>query len=409
MSLRTKLAGLLLRGLHPRDPALVDLFGGMMSSAGVAVTADSAMRVAAVYSSIRVISETLASLPLILYRRKPGGGKERATDHWAYPLLHSRPNGWMTSMAWREMGTAHMNLRGVCYTRIVGDRRGKVQLIPMHPDATRCVQLDSGKLAYEHRQKNGTSIVLLQDEVIRVPFMTLDGLNPITPITCQRETIGTALASQDHHNRFWANDARPRGGWIEVSADFKDDGSREKFRDQWAKHVGGANSGKVAFLKKGMTYHPFQMATADVQYIESQKLSRSQIAGIFRVPPHMIGDLERATFTNIEQQTIDFVVHCLTPWAKRWEQELVPALLGEGAEETYYVEHLFDGLLRGDAAARANYFRTAILTGWMSRNEVREIENMNKAVGLDEYLSPLNMAPADLLAEAIKAKVSNAP
>lgn len=403
-TLRTRLAGWLLRGIHPRDPALVDLFGGLMTAAGVAVTPDAAMRVAAVYSSVRVISETLSSLPLILYRRKPGGGKERATDHWLYPILRHRPNGWMTSMAWREMGLAHQNMRGVSYTRIVGDRRGRVQLVPMHPDATRCWQRDDGSLAYEYRRANGETLTLLQDEVLRIPFTTLDGLRPINPIQLHRETIGTALASQDHHNRFWANDARPRGGWIEMEADFKDDGARDKYRDQWQRHVSGANGGKVAFLKKGMTYHPFQMSTSDTQYIDSQKLSRSQIAGIFRVPLHMIGDLERATFSNIEQQSLDFVTQCLGPWATRWEQELVPALLSEREQETYFVEHLFDGLLRGDTTARANYFRTAILAGWMSRNEVREIENMNRAEGLDEYLSPMNMAPADLLAEVIKGK-----
>lgn len=406
MSIRTTLASWLLRSVHPRDPALVEMFGGMMTAAGVSVTADSAMRVAAVYSSVRVISETLASLPLILYRRKAGGGRERATDHWLYPLLHSRPNGWMGSMSWREMSTAHMCLRGACYTRIVGDKRGQVQLVPMHPDRTRCELLENGRLAYQYRRANGSTEVLLQDEVLRVPFLTLDGVRPVTPIELQRETIGTALASQQHHNRFWANDARPRGGWIETEGDFRDDAAREKFRDQWQRHVSGANAGKVAFLKKGMKYHPFQMNTADIQYIESQKLSRSQIAGLFRVPPHMVGDLERATFSNIEQQSIDFVVHCMQPWAKRWEQEIPAALLSPAEQETYYVEHLFDGLLRGDATSRANYFRTAVLTGWMNRNEVREIENMNREDGLDEFLSPLNMAPADLLAEAIKGKLS---
>ncbi len=406
MSIRTKVAGWLLRGVHPRDPSLIDLFGGQLTAAGVSVNAESAMRVAAVYSCVRVISESLASLPLILYRRKPGGGRERATDHWLYPLLHSRANGWMGSMAWREMCTAHMCLRGVSYTRIVGDKRGRVQLVPRHPDFVRCEQLSNGRLAYLFRQPSGSAEPLLQEEVLRVPFLTLDGVRPVTPIELHRETIGTALASQQHHNRFWANDARPRGGWISVDGDFKDDKERVKFRDQWQQHVSGVNAGKVAFLKKGMTYHPFEVKAEDIQYIESQKLSRSQIAGLYRVPPHMIGDLERATFTNIEQQSIDFVVHCMQPWAKRWEQEIPAALLTEAEQEQYYVEHLFDGLLRGDATSRANYFRTAVLTGWMNRNEVREIENMNRADGLDEFLSPLNMAPADLLAEAIKGKVT---
>ena len=154
-----------------------------------------------------------------------------------------------------------------------------------------------------------------------------------------------------------------------------------------------------------MSYKTFQISQADLQYIESQKLSRSQIAGMYRVPPHMIGDLERATFSNIEQQALDFIVHCMGPWAKRWEQALTQSLLTEEEQQTYVFEFLFDGLLRGDSAARANYFRTAVMAGWMSRNEVREIENMNRIDGLDEFLAPLNMSPADLLAEQIKSKL----
>lgn len=405
MNLRTRLAGWILRGVHPRDPALIELLGGNLTSAGVAVTAESAMRIAANYSAMRVISETLASLPLILYRRLPGGGKERATDHWLYPLLHTGPNAWMTSLAWREMGTLQMCLRGACYSRIVGDPRGRRQMVPLNPDRIRPFLRDNGQLAYDYRPQQGGLVTLLQDEVLRIPFTTLDGVNPINPIQMNRETLGTALAAQDHHARFWANDARPTGGWIETEADFKDDQQRDKYREQWQRYMTGENRHKTAFLKKGMKYHPLSMSTADVQYIESQKLSRSQIAGLWRVPPHMIGDLERATFSNVEQQSIDFVVFTMQPWLRRWEQEIPRSLLSDREQETYFCEFLVDGLLRGDATARANYFRTAILTGWMSRNEVRVIENMNRADNLDDYLVPLNMSPTDLLAEAVKEKL----
>lgn len=405
MTWRTTVTKWLMRGMHPRDPALVEFFGGGMTAAGVSVTADSAMRIAAYYACVRVLSETLASLPLILYRRLPGGGKERATDHWLYPLLHSAPNGWMTSFSWREMGMAHICLRGAAYSRIVADARGRRQLIPLHPDQVRTIQRESGELAYEVQPRTGASYVLLQDEMLRIPFMTLDGINPITPIQAQRDTLGSAIAAQEHHARFWANDARPTGGWIELEGDFRDDESRKKYRDQWQEYMTGQNRHKTAFLKRGMKYHPFQANAADIQYIESRKLSRSEIAGIMRVPPHMIGDLERSTFSNIEQQSIDFVIYCMQPWARRWEQEIPRALLTEREQETYFCEFLFDGLLRGDATARANYFRTAVLTGWLNRNEVREIENLNRVEGLDEYLAPLNMSPADLLADAIKGKL----
>lgn len=404
MNLRNRIATWLLRGIHPRDPALTEWLGGAMTAAGVSVTADSAMRVAAVYSCIRVLAETLAGLPLIVYRRKPGGGKARATDHWTYPLLHGAPNGWMTSFAWREMGMAHLGLRGVAYSRIVGDRRGKRQLIPLHPDRVRTALLDSGRLAYEVQNKNGGFTTLLQEEVLRIPFMTLDGITPVTPIQAQRETIGASLASQDYGARFWANDARPTGGWVEMEGDFKDDAAATKFRDKWQQSMTGENRHKTIFLPRGMKYNPLSLTMEDAQFLETRKFQRSEVAGLFRVPPHMIGDLERATFSNVEQQSIDFVVYTMQPWLSRWEQELTRGLLSEAEQEEYFVEFLVDGLLRGDAAARANYFRTAVLTGWMNRNEVREIENMNKADGLDEFIVPLNMTPADLLSETVKGR-----
>ena len=405
MNLRNRIASWLLRGIHPRDPALAQWLGGAMTAAGVSVTAANAISVAAVYSCIRVLSETLAGLPLIVYRRKAGGGKERATDHWLYPLLHGAPNGWMTSFAWREMGMAHLCLRGAAYSRIVGDARGKRQLIPVHPDRMRTVLLDSGRLAYEMQNQSGGFTTLLQEEVLRIPFMTMDGVRPVTPIQVQRETIGASLASQEYGARFWANDARPTGGWVEMEGDFKSDASSKSFREKWQKAMTGENRHMTPFLPRGMKYHPLSLTMEDAQFLETRKFQRSEIAGIYRVPPHMIGDLERATFSNVEQQSIDFVVYTMQPWLSRWEQELSRGLLSEAEQEEYFVEFLVDGLLRGDATARANYFRTAVLTGWMNRNEVREIENMNRAEGLDEYLTPLNMTPTDLLADAIKGKM----
>lgn len=406
MSLKTRLATWLLRGVHPRDPALANWLGiGNMSAAGVSVTADTALRVAAVYSCVRVLAETLASLPLIVYRRKSGGGKERATDHWLYQILHNTPNDWMTSFAWREMGMAHLCLRGVAYSRMVPDRRRRYQLVPVHPDRVRPTHLESGRLAYEVQLKSSKWVTVLQEEMLRIPFMTLDGIFPITPIQAQREAIGAAYAAQDYGARFWANDARPTGGWIEMDGVFKDDEAAKKFRTQWQESMTGENRHKTVILQKGMKFNPMSLTMEDAQFLETRKLQRAEIAGIYRVPPHLIGDLERATWGNIEHQSINFVMYTMQPWLARWEQELTRGLLTEQEQEEYFVEFLVDGLLRGDATARANYFRTAVLTGWMNRNEVREIENLNRADGLDEFLTPLNMTPADLLAETIKGKL----
>lgn len=408
MKLRARLVSWLLRGVHPRDPLIAEWLGFSNSTAaGVSVTADSAMRVAAVYSCIRVLSETLAGLPLILYRRKKGGGKERATDHWLYHVLHRSPNNWMTSFSWREMSMIHLGLRGVAYSRVLGNRAtGSRQLIPIHPDRVRVKLIDEGRFGYEVMLKNGGTQFLEHEEMLRIPFMTADGVTPITPIQCQRETIGASIASQDYSSRFWANDARPTGGWVEIDGAFRDDDAQKKFERSWQSAMTGENRHKTPFLPRGMKYNPpTGLTMEDAQFIETRKMQRSEIAGIWRVPPHMIGDLERATFSNVEQQSIDFVVYTMQPWLARWEQELSRGLLNPAEQEEYFVEFLVDGLLRGDATARANYFRTAVTTGWMNRNEVREIENMNRAEGLDEFLTPLNMSPADLLAETIKGKL----
>lgn len=385
---------------NPRDPVLAEWFGlSGMSAAGFTVTPDSAMRAAAVFSCIRILGEAVASLPLIMYRRLPDGGKERAVNHPLYGLVGRSPNGWQTRFEWIEMGMGHMCLRGASYSRIVGDKRGNRQLVPMHPDRVRPELLDSGKIAYEYQPTVGNKEVLLQDEVLRIPFMTIEGVKPISVITAQRESIGASLASQDYGSRFFANDARPTGGYVswEGGNRFKDDEEEKKFREAWQIYMTGPNRHKTAFLKPGMKFNELGMTNDDAQFLDTRKYQRSEIAGIFRVPPHMIGDLERATFANIEHQAIEFVVHTVGPWLARWEQALSRDLLTPAEQDEYFFEFLTAGLLRGDANARANYFKAAILTGWMSRNEVRAIDNLNKQDGLDEFIVPLNMAPSDLL------------
>lgn len=367
------------------------------------------MRAAAVFSCVRVLAETVAGLPLILYRRLPDGGKERATDHPLFKLVGRQPNSWQTRFEWIETGMAHACLRGAAYSRIVSDNRGNRMLIPLHPDCLRPELLDSGRIAYEYTPANGARQVLLQEEVLRVPFMTINGIKPLSVIATQREAIGASLAAQDYGSRFFANDARPTGGYVtwEGGNRFKDDEEEKKFREAWQQYMTGANKHKTAFLKPGMKFNELGMSNEDAQFLETRKYQRSEIAGIFRVPPHMIGDLERSTFSNIEHQGIEFVVHTIGPWLVRWEQALARDLLTDDEQDEYFFEFLTANLMRGDAKSRAEYLKTAISQGgWMNRNEARSIENMNSAEGLDEFLVPLNMSPADLLAEQMKEKLN---
>ena len=385
---------------HPCDLLFANWLGyGDQTAAGVNVTANSAMQASAVYSCVRVLSEALASLPLILYRRLPNGGKERATDHPLYRVTGKQPNGWQSRFDWIEQGVIDQCLRGAAYSRIKMDNRGQVQLIPMAASRTVAKLLDTGKLGYEYTDEKGRREILLQEEVLRVPFMTSNGITPLSVIAAQREAIGSTLAAQDYSSRFFANDARPTGGLLswEGGARFKDEEAEKDFRANWQAYMGGENRHRTAILKPGMSYQSIAMSNDDAQFLETRKFQRSEIAGFFRVPPHMIGDMEAATFSNIDHQAVAFVVHTMGPWLARWEPALDRDLLTVAEQEEYFFEFNVDGLLRGDPAARAKYYQTAILTGWMNRNEVRAKDNLATEEGLNEFIVPSNMQASEML------------
>jgi HK97 family phage portal protein len=379
-----------ISGMHPRDPALADWFGvSNMSAAGISVTPDTAMRASAVFSCVRVLSETVASTPLILYRRLPDGGRERATDHRLYSVLARRPNSIQTKFEWLEQSTAHINLRGAAYSRILSSRRGDVQLVPLHPTRVTPRLLDSGKLVFEYQPVNGPREILLQEEVLRVPFMVLDGVTPLSVIGAQRETIGASLALQDYGSKFFANDARP-SMWIEFPGKFKDLDAANDFRKSWQESQTGNNRHKAAVMEQGMKIHELGISNEDAQFLETKNALRSEIAGMFRMQPHLIGDLSKSTNNNIEQQSLEFVMYTMSPWFVRYEQAMSRDLLREDEQEEYFFEFLVDGLLRGDSKTRSQFYKDAIFAGWMNRNEVRAKENMNLAEGLGEYIAPVN-------------------
>lgn len=388
-----------LSGAHPRDPTLAEWYGmSNMSAAGISVTPDSAMRASAVYSCVRVLSETVASTPLILYRRLPDGGRERATDHRLYSVVGRRPNGIQSRFEWLEQSTAHINLRGAAYSRILSDRRGNVQLIPLHPSRVTPRILDSGKLAFEYMPPSGKREILLQDEVLRVPFMALDGIIPMSVIGAQRETIGASLALQDYGSKFFANDARP-SMWIEFPGKFKDADAAKDFRKSFQESQTGANRHKAAVMTDGMKIHELGISNEDAQFLETKNALRSEIAGMFRMQPHLIGDLSKSTNNNIEQQSLEFVMYTMSPWFVRYEQALSRDLLRDDEQDEYFFEFLVDGLLRGDSKARSQFYKDAIFAGWMNRNEVRAKENLNMATGLDEYIAPVNYVPSGQLGQ----------
>jgi HK97 family phage portal protein len=370
---------------------------GFESAAGVFVSPDRAMRATAVYACVRVISETVASLPLIIYRRLPDGGKERAVNHPLYKVLHDSPNQWQTAYEWREMTQAHIELRGNSYSRIVpSPQRAIDQLVPIHPDRVQVLRFPNGRLQYKVTSLiDGSIEYLAPEEVYHERGLSADGLTGVSPITLAMDTIGTELAQQDYVARFFANDSKPPG--VLESPKPLNEAGYERVRKGWQQAQTQENRHKIAILEDGMKYTPIQISPKDTMIIESRQFSRSQIASVFRVPLHKIGDLTRATFSNIEQQSIEFLTDSIRPRLvrieRRIQQDLLDPLdLGDGNE--YFCEFLIDALLRGDQKSRYESYSVGRNWGWLSVNDIRKMENMNPIDNGDEYLRPLNMVPA---------------
>lgn len=354
------------------------------------VSADAALRLAAVYACVRILSETMASLPIVIYRTRPDGGKDRIKDHWLYHRLARTPNRYQNPFEWREMLQGHLTLRGNAYCQILANAKGEItELLPIHPDRVKLEMLTNGDYRYRISQAGGAELILPRGEVWHLRGLSSDGLLGMSPIELARESLGMALAAQDYGARFFANDAKPTGGWIEFPGNFKDAEAKRVFRESYQQAQAGANRGKVLVLENGMKFHEVGVTNKDAQFLELRKFQITDIARLFRVPPHMIADLDRATFSNIEQQSLEFVMHTMTPWAERWEAAIGRDLIFDS--EALEVEFDFSNLMRGDVASRSAYYQSGIQNGWLTRNEARAAENLNPIAGLEQPLRPLNM------------------
>lgn len=367
-----------------------------MSESGVEVTTDSAMRLSSVYSCVNVVAQDMAKLPLKVYKRILKG-KEVAHDHWLTKLLR-KPNPWQTGFEFREMMHAHVELSGNFFALKTIVRGQIVELLPIPPWRMTVEQQRDWSLKYILQWPDGTSQEVPPALVFHHRGLSLDGILGVSPIAYQRETVGLGISLTRYGSKLFKNGAMV-GGVLEHPKELGDEAAarlKASFEEAYAT-LGNAH--KTILLEEGMTFNKVGLANDDAQFLESRKFSRTEIAGFYRVPPHMIGDLERSTFSNIEQQSLDYAQNGLMPRAVRLEQKIWDTLLSPKDQDVYFVEHLMDGLLRGDFAGRMSGYQTAVLTGWMTRNQVREIENMNPGPPeLDEYLVPLNLTEADQLA-----------
>ena len=371
------------------------------TTSGKNVTERSAMQMTAVYSCVRILAEAIAGLPLHVYEYKSDGAKEKAIKHPLYLLLHDEPNPEMSSFVFRETLMTHLLLWGNAYAQII--RNGKnevVALYPLMPNKMTVDRDEKGQLYYEYQHSNdeantlkGSTVRLKPTDVLHIPGLGFDGLVGYSPIAMAKNAIGMAIACEEYGAKFFANGAAP-GGVLEHPGTIKDP---QRVRESWqSTYSGTSNAHKIAVLEEGMKYTPIGISPEQAQFLETRKFQINEIARIFRVPPHMVGDLEKSSFSNIEQQSLEFVKYTLDPWVIRWEQSLTRALLSLDEKQKYFVKFNLEGLLRGDYQSRMNGYAIGRQNGWMSANDIRELENLDRIPteeGGDLYLINGNMLP----------------
>ena len=366
------------------------------SSAGKNVNESSAMQMTAVYACVRILAESVAGLPLHLYLTNENGNKEKAKNHPLYFILHDEPNSEMTSFILRETLMTHLLLWGNAYAQIIRNGKGEViSIYPLMPNKMRVARdKETKEIIYEYFHEDG-KVQLFSFDVLHIPGLGFDGLIGYSPIAMAKNAIGMAMATEEYGAKFFANGAQP-GGVLEHPGIIKDP---ERVRNSWSQSFGGSsNSNKIAVLEEGMKYTPISISPEQAQFLETRKFQINEIARIFRVPPHMVGDLEKSSFSNIEQQSLEFVKYTLDPWVLRWEQALNRSLIPNKDKKKYFIKFNVDGLLRGDYESRMNGYATARQNGWMSANDIRTLENLDlisKEDGGDLYLVNGNMLPLD--------------
>ena len=357
------------------------LFG--RTTSGKPVNERTAMQITAVYACVRILAEAVASLPLHVYEYQDDGGKKLVHDHPLYYLLHDEPNPEMTSFVFRETLMSHLLIWGNAYAQIIRDGAGRVLgLYPLLPDKMEVQRDDKGNIYYVYSRnsdenpmfKEYGNIRLKAEDVLHIPGLGFDGLIGYSPIAMAKNAVGMTLACEEYGASFFANGANP-GGVLEHPGVLKDP---SKVRESWnSVYRGVSNAHKIAVLEEGMKYQQIGIPPEEAQFLETRKFQVNEIARLYRIPPHMVGDLDKSSFSNIEQQSLEFVKYTLDPWVIRWEQSLQRSLLLPGEKGKYFIKLNVDGLLRGDYQSRMNGYAVGRQNGWFSANDIREMENMN--------------------------------
>ncbi|CAI3673882.1 putative phage portal protein [Clostridium neonatale] len=385
----------------PKNSLLANTYSFFFGSttSGKTVNEKTAMQTTAVYACVRILAETIASLPVHTYKHTENG-KEKAIEHPIYNLLADEPNSEMTSFVFRETLMSHLLLWGNAYAQIIRDGRGNViGLYPLLPNKMTVNRSSNGEIYYIYSRYSDENpnierygdVYLQNHEVLHIPGLGFDGLVGYSPIAMAKNAVGMSIACEEYGASFFANGANP-GGVLEHPGVVKDPA---RVRESWnSVYQGTGNAHKVAVLEEGMKFQSIGIPPEQAQFLETRKFQINEIARLFRIPPHMVGDLEKSSFSNIEQQSLEFVKYTLDPWVIRWEQAMKKALLLPSEKKDYFIKFNVDGLLRGDYQSRMNGYATGRQNGWLSSNDIRELENLNRIpeeLGGDLYLVNGNM------------------
>ena len=412
MEFKIPFTNITLRTADARAPAETEKWTGSdigdLLSGSSKVSAEKALTIDAVYACINLYARTLASMPLILYEKKGVRGKERAVNHPLYRILHDEPNPNMSSYTFRQIMEASLKLTGNAYAWIEYDADWRVK--HLWPIQYNCVyvnrSLKTGELYYDAVLYDGRYRRFRAFEMLHIPGLGFDGVSGKSPIKVFAETMGLALDVKKYGRKFFQNGARP-GGVLKHPNSLSEEAQKRLAKKFDAQYGGAANSGKTLVLEEGMDYQQVGIPPEEAQFLESRKFSVTEIARIYGLPPHMIGDLERSTFSNIESQDINFAKHSIMPECVNWEQELMRKLLTDEERIRYDIEFNMEGLVRGDLESRFRAYAIARQNGIYTVNDIRAKENMSNIDGGDEILAPLNMIPANLMDKYWIAKIDS--
>lgn len=387
------------------------LSGAATTSAGVNISETTALNLSVVWACVRVISETIGSLPWITYRRSDDDGRERAKDHELYPLLHDSPNPDMPAMTWKESMLSHVLLWGNAYSEIVTDRSGAiVALWPITPDRVTPKRRVNGEIYYEVTQQDQSPAILESDRVFHIPGLGFDGVCGYSVVRMARESLGMTSAAEQTGASFFGNGLHA-GGVLEHPGKLSDKGRENIKESVKAKHQGAKNAGSFMLLEEGMKFNKLSINPQDAQFLETRQFQVEEVCRWFRVPPHMVQHLLRATFSNIEMQSLEFVRDTIRPWCTRMEQFAQFKLVRPSERGTIYTEHLLDALLRGDAISRSQALQVQFQNGVITIDEWRAIENRNPVPGGDgkKFFVTQQQVPLDRVDELAGAKAAPKP